>query len=171
MSYSIHEHFNGGAVFITGASGYVGALVLEKLLRCTNISAIYVMLRSKKNEDVQSRLNKMLNSSPVMHLLRNNPVLSKVKAVAGDMKEAGLGISNEDRRFMAGDVHTVIHCAADIRLEVGIQELLQVCTVCARQVWKRISSASRDQQEIRYEGCSAAVSKGRPTLSQKTQPS
>lgn len=126
-SYSIHEHFNGGAVFITGASGYVGALVLEKLLRCTNIDTVYVMLRSKKNEDVQSRLNKMLNSSPVMHLLRDNPVLSKVKAVVGDMKAVGLGISSEDKQVMAGDVHTVIHCAADIRLEVGIQELLQVC--------------------------------------------
>ena len=124
MNYSILEHFSSGGVLLTGGSGYVGALVLEKLLRCTNVSSIFVMLRAKKGEDVQARLSKMLNSSPVMHLLRDNPVLSKVKAVAGDMKAPNLGICSEDLALLRATVHTVIHCAADIRLEVGIQELL-----------------------------------------------
>jgi fatty acyl-CoA reductase len=124
-SYSIVEHFSESAVLLTGASGYVGALVLEKLLRCTNINAVYVMLRAKKGEDIQSRLNKMLNSSPVMHLLRHNPVLQKVKAIAGDMTSPDLGISSVDLARLKQHVQTVIHCAADIRLEVGIQTLLQ----------------------------------------------
>lgn len=124
-SYSIVEHFSESAVLLTGASGYVGALVLEKLLRCTNINAVYVMLRAKKGEDIQSRLNKMLNSSPVTHLLRDNPVLQKVKAIAGDMTAPDLGISSVDLARLKQHVQTVIHCAADIRLEVGIQTLLQ----------------------------------------------
>jgi thioester reductase-like protein len=133
-SYSIHEHFDGGAVFLTGASGYVGALVLEKLLRCTNIDTVYVMLRAKKDEQVQERLNKMCKSSPVMHLLRDNPVLQKVKAIAGDMKAAVIGISKEDLLLLKQSVHSVIHCAADIRLEVGIQELLQTNYEGTRQL-------------------------------------
>lgn len=36
----------------------------------------------------------------------------------------GLGISPSDRQLLQAEVDTVIHCAADIRLEVGIQELL-----------------------------------------------
>ena len=123
-NYSVHQHFSSGAVLLTGASGYVGALVLEKLLRCTNVEKVYVMLRAKKDQAVQSRLDKMLNSSPLMHLLRDNPVLAKVRAIAGDMKVAGLGISSEDLLLLQKEVHTVIHCAADIRLEVGIQDLL-----------------------------------------------
>lgn len=110
---------------MTGASGYVGGLVLEKLLRCTKVDKVYVLLRQKKkDEEIQGRLDKMVNTSPLMHLLRGNEVLSKVRAVAGDMKASGLGICNEDLVRLRAEVHTVIHCAADIRLEVGIQDLL-----------------------------------------------
>lgn len=109
-------------------------LVLEKLLRCTDVDKVYVMLRQKKGEDIQTRLDKMINSSPLMHLLRGNPVLQKVRAVAGDMTAAGLGISLADRQLLQREVQTVIHCAADIRLEVGIQELLRANYEGTRQL-------------------------------------
>lgn len=133
-TYSIQEFFAGGGVLVTGSSGYVGSLVLEKLLRSTDVERVYVLLRAKKDEDIQSRLDAMLNKSPVMHLLRGNPVLGKVKAIAGNMLLPGLGISLEDRQTLQRDVQTVIHCAADIRLEVGIQDLLRANYEGTRQL-------------------------------------
>ena len=132
--FSIKDFFTGGGVFLTGSSGYVGMMCLEKLLRCTDVKKVYVLLRQKKGEDIQTRLDKMINSSPLMHLLRGNPVLSKVQAVAGDMTAVGLGISMADRQLLQRDVQTVIHCAADIRLEVGIQELLRANYEGTRQL-------------------------------------
>jgi fatty acyl-CoA reductase len=122
--YSILDHFSGGSVLLTGSTGYVGALVLERLLRSTNVRKIFIMMRNKKGEDIQVRLQKMLSSSPVMHLLRGNAVLEKVHPIAGDMTATGLGISMSDRQQLQAEVDTVIHCAADIRLENGIKELL-----------------------------------------------
>jgi fatty acyl-CoA reductase len=132
--YSILDHFRGGSVLLTGASGYVGALVLEKLLRCTDVEKIYVMLRAKRGEDIQSRLQKMLQQSPVMHLLRNNAVLDKVSAISGDMTAVGLGINSSDKQLLQREVQTVVHCAADIRLEMGIQQLLQANYEGTRQL-------------------------------------
>jgi fatty acyl-CoA reductase len=123
-SYSILDHFREGSVLLTGSSGYLGQLVLERLLRSTGVRKIYVLLRAKRGEDIHSRLRKMLENSVVMHLLRNNDVLRKVVPVAGDMTAPGLGISITDRHMLQLEVQTVIHCAADIRLENGIQELL-----------------------------------------------
>jgi fatty acyl-CoA reductase len=111
-------------VLLTGSTGYVGALVLERLLRSTNIRKIFIMMRNKKGEDIQVRLQKTLNSSPVLHLLRGNDVLAKVHPIAGDMTAIGLGIRMSDRQQLQAEVDTVIHCAADIRLENGIKDLL-----------------------------------------------
>ena len=38
----------GATVLITGASGFVGGACLEMLLRTTNVSKVYVLLRGKK---------------------------------------------------------------------------------------------------------------------------
>jgi nucleoside-diphosphate-sugar epimerase len=142
-AYSITDYFAGaGGVFITGSSGYVGSLVLEKLLRSTDVERVYVLLRAKKDEDIQARLDSMLNKNPLMHLLRGNPVLGKVRAVAGNMLLPGLGISADDRATLQRDVQTVIHCAADIRLEVGIQDLLRANYEGTRQLLNMARSFS-----------------------------
>jgi fatty acyl-CoA reductase len=139
-TYSIQEHFAGSTVLLTGSSGYVGALTLEKLLRSTDIKRIYVLLRAKRGESAQARLAKQLQQSAIMHLLRGNPVLDKVVAVCGDMMLPELGISVDDRRMLQREVNTVIHCAADIRLEAGIQQLLTANYEGTRQLLKLAAS-------------------------------
>lgn len=123
--YSILTFFRGSTVLLTGSSGYVGGLVLERLLRSTSVKKVFVLLRAKRGEHIRSRLAKMLQTAPQMHLLRGNEVLDKVVPVAGDMTAAGLGISATDRLMLQLEVQAVIHCAADIRLESNIQELLR----------------------------------------------
>lgn len=100
------------------------------------MARVYVLLRPKRNEDISTRLKKMLHESSVMHLLRGNPVLEKVVPVAGNMLATDLGISLEDRRKLQQEVDTVIHCAADIRLEAGIKDLLQANYEGTRQLLK-----------------------------------
>eukprot|EP00775_Hariotina_reticulata_P006278 gene6278-6517_t len=127
-------------MLLTGSSGYVGALTLEKLLRSTDVQRIYVLLRAKRGESAQARLAKQLQQSAIMHLLRDNPVLDKVVAITGDMMLPELGININDRRTLQREVNTVIHCAADIRLEAGIQQLLTANYEGTRQLLKLAAS-------------------------------
>ena len=123
--YSIKSHFGGATVLLTGASGYIGSLVLEKLLRTTRPKRIYVLLRSKNGQDTSSRLLKLFKCSPVFHLIRNESLLSLATPVAGDVLQPGLGLSEKDYEMLQREVDTIIHCAADIRLESPIQETLR----------------------------------------------
>ncbi|VEN49493.1 unnamed protein product, partial [Callosobruchus maculatus] len=52
----IAEIFNGTTIFITGASGFVGKALIEKLLRLTNLRKMYLLLREKKGKSPEQRL-------------------------------------------------------------------------------------------------------------------
>lgn len=54
---SVREFYSGADILITGATGFVGKVLIEKLLRsCPDLNKIYAILRKKKNQDIQCRL-------------------------------------------------------------------------------------------------------------------
>jgi thioester reductase-like protein len=61
--FSISEQFSSAVVLLTGATGYVGGLVLESLLRATNVAKVYVLLRDKAGSSAKDRLSQLLQVS------------------------------------------------------------------------------------------------------------
>lgn len=57
---SIQHQFRDSILLLTGATGYVGGLVLEALLRTTQVQKVYVVLRSKAGESPSDRLAGLL---------------------------------------------------------------------------------------------------------------
>ena len=60
---SIVDFYAGRTVLVTGATGFMGKVLLEKLLRsCPTITRIYVLIRPKKGLSVEMRLTQLLES-------------------------------------------------------------------------------------------------------------
>ena len=60
---SIAEFYSDRTIFITGVTGFMGKVLLEKLLRsCPCVSKVYVLIRPKKGQDVKTRLTQLLES-------------------------------------------------------------------------------------------------------------
>jgi Putative dehydrogenase domain of multifunctional non-ribosomal peptide synthetases and related enzymes len=58
----IQEFYKGRSVLITGATGFCGKSLLEKLLRsCADVGKIYLLVRPKKGEDISTRLTKLFD--------------------------------------------------------------------------------------------------------------
>jgi FlaA1/EpsC-like NDP-sugar epimerase len=58
----VQEFYRGASVLITGGTGFMGKALMEKLLRsCPHLSNIYVLIRSKKGKDAETRLDDTLN--------------------------------------------------------------------------------------------------------------
>lgn len=58
-----------------GGTGYIGSLVVEQLLRTVpGVGRIYLLIRGKRGNPAQARLDRLLNSG-LFHMVRDNPVL------------------------------------------------------------------------------------------------
>lgn len=58
----IQQFYNGQSIFITGGTGFVGKLLIEKLLReCPGISFIYLLIRPKKGKDMHQRIEEIFD--------------------------------------------------------------------------------------------------------------
>lgn len=48
--FSIREELDGSSVLITGALGFVGSLLVEQLLRTTEVGRVYVLVRGRRGQ-------------------------------------------------------------------------------------------------------------------------
>jgi fatty acyl-CoA reductase len=55
----ILEFYEKKSVFVTGGTGFIGKVLIEKLLRSTNVATIYVLIRAKKGKNVSTRFEEM----------------------------------------------------------------------------------------------------------------
>ena len=116
---SISQYYEGRNIFVTGGTGFMGKILLEKLLRsCPGIDKIYVLTRSKRGESPQNRIKEMLKGPLYKPLEAESPnILKKVIAIRGDVTEPNLGISSIDEEIIANSVSVIFHVAATVKFD------------------------------------------------------
>jgi fatty acyl-CoA reductase len=73
----VGETFVGKTLFITGGSGFLGKVLVEKLLRkCPGIERIYLLLRPKKGSHPKQRLETIFSS--VVSLLYHYLIFNQI---------------------------------------------------------------------------------------------
>lgn len=61
----IQEFYTGTNVFLTGATGFFGKIIIDKLFRfAPGVEGLYILIRAKKGKTVEQRLEDLF-SDPV----------------------------------------------------------------------------------------------------------
>ena len=103
-------------VLLTGATGVIGAAVLEGLLALQD-TAVTLLLRGASRDAVERRRDDLLTE-----LLGSDDAASarsRVEVVRGDITEERLGLGPEDYGRLAEQCSHIIHCAAEIRMNLS----------------------------------------------------
>lgn len=132
----VEKSYADQSVLVSGATGFIGKVLVEKLLRdCCDIKHVYILLRSKKGDGLQKRFEDFKNALIFNKLKKANPsALDKLVAVEGDLLEPNLGISSKDEEMLIKNLNIFMHCAASVRFDEPIRNALQMNTISTRNM-------------------------------------
>ncbi|KAI4499707.1 hypothetical protein M0802_005277 [Mischocyttarus mexicanus] len=147
MLTTIQEFYNGQNIFITGATGFMGKLLVEKLLRsCPNIKCIYILIRQKKGKDVFQRVNELFEDTVFSKLRQEQPQFrDRIIFFEGDCKLSNLGITTMDRATLIEEISIVFHVAANIKFNENIKS----ATITNVQGLKNMMSLSQEMPKLK----------------------
>ncbi|XP_055714402.1 fatty acyl-CoA reductase wat-like [Phlebotomus papatasi] len=136
---AIQEFYHGKSIFMTGGTGFLGKIIMEKVLRTCQVDTIYLLIRDKKGKDIHMRVEDIFDDVLYDRLREIQPKFRhKIHPIAGDCALPGLGISSHDRTILTKSVHIVFHVAATVRFDEklniamginvnGTREILNLC--------------------------------------------
>ncbi|XP_034103589.1 fatty acyl-CoA reductase wat-like [Drosophila albomicans] len=129
MDSLIKEFYKNKTIFLTGGTGFLGKVVIEKVLRATETSRIYVLIRSKRGKSPQDRIDEWKTDPFFGVLLKIQPnALERIVPISGDCEEPDLGISAADRELLKNEVQVVIHCAATVNFAEPLHKAVDINT-------------------------------------------
>uniref|UniRef100_W5ND98 Fatty acyl-CoA reductase n=1 Tax=Lepisosteus oculatus TaxID=7918 RepID=W5ND98_LEPOC len=164
---SIADYYAGKNVLITGATGFMGKVLVEKLLRsCPEVRAIYILVRPKAGQSMQERVQDMLKSKLFDRVREDNPDFhSKVIPVSSELTQPGLAISPEDVGKLTASIHIVFHCAATIRFDEHLKNCEEFTIVKHSP-----QTVIMNQYQYFFINISSCVARGRSVLNEALQP-
>ncbi|XP_050526790.1 putative fatty acyl-CoA reductase CG5065 [Daktulosphaira vitifoliae] len=127
----VSQAYANKTLFITGGTGFLGKVLLEKLLRKSpDIKKIYLLLRTKKGIDATQRVKDLFSTVIFDYVkeLRGTDFLNKVIPISGDVSELNLGISDDDRQILTNEVNIVFHVAASVRFDETLKRAVLLNT-------------------------------------------
>lgn len=127
-SSNVAEFYRGRSVFITGATGFMGKVLVEKLLRsCPGLESAYLLIRSTPKKDSHARLKELIDNKVFDIIRREQPEsLKKLIAMEGDVTLPSFGLSPTDLQLLIDTVSIVFNSAATVRFDEDLKTAIEM---------------------------------------------
>lgn len=105
-------------VVLTGATGSLGAYILDELLSDPSVATVYCLCRAEDDSDASSRITASMKTRKL--LSRYEQVQTRVKALASDLSTDKLGLQTDMYNEIATRATLIIHNAWAVNFNLGI---------------------------------------------------
>ncbi|MEG4490496.1 amino acid adenylation domain-containing protein [Microcoleus sp. D3_18_C4] len=124
-------------IFLTGATGFLGAFLLRDLLQQTQ-AEIYCLVRSADAKSAKKRIQSSLKS----YLIWDETSSDRIIPIAGDLSQPLLGLSEEQFRVLASKIDVIYHNGAFVKFTYPYS-VLKPANVLGTQEVLRLASQSK----------------------------
>jgi nucleoside-diphosphate-sugar epimerase len=133
---------SGAQVLLTGATGFLGKVVLHDLLARRSelgIDCVHLLIRPQRRS-ADERFEQEIASSPCLQALPEG-WRHCVRVVPGDLVEAGGMLAAKDE--LSGRLTHIVHCAASVDFDLPLQAALASNTTSALRMLELAQGCSR----------------------------
>jgi alcohol-forming fatty acyl-CoA reductase len=160
---AIAEELDGRRFFVTGATGFLGTALAERILRCLPHAEVVVLVRPGRRASADQRAAREILRNDCFDRLREEygerfaeAVAARLKAVPGDVGRDGLGLDDDGRRLLA-ESDVVVHSAATVSFDAPLDQAVEINLLGPARVAAAVVRARREAQDAGGTGPSHLV--------------
>lgn len=128
----IPDALAGKRIAVTGATGFLGTALVERLLRSVAGCEVALLVRPGRRTSALERARREILRNDCFDRLRSSlgerfdtETTRRLQVVAGDVAVDGLGLDDDGRRLLAG-CDVVIHSAAAVSFDSPLDQAVEV---------------------------------------------
>ena len=145
----VRASLTGRRFFITGATGFLGTALVERVLRCIPDSQVVLLIRPGRRSGPDQRVAREILKNDCFDRLReelgerfDTEMAARVTAVAGDVGTDGLGL-DDDGMELVSRCDLVIHSAAAVSFDSPLDTAVEVNLLGPSRVAAVVAEARR----------------------------
>jgi thioester reductase-like protein len=152
-----HKQKSGGVVVLTGATGALGAHILDILQQSQDVKTIYCLVRGADEYAAKERVSKALQQRGLSDLLSTNANSQKVHIVQAQLSDERLGLDEELYEYLAREVTSIIHVAWTVNFRLKLRSFVKDNIAGVRHLLDLALKVPR-QDPPRFTYCSSTAS-------------
>ncbi len=145
----VRDALAGRQFFITGATGFLGTALVERLLRTVPDSRVVLLIRPGRRSTAAQRATKEILKNDCFDRLRQlhgdqfeEAVGARVTAVSGDVSTDGLGLDDDGLQALS-ECDVVVHSAAAVSFDSPLDTAVEVNLLGPSRVAEVVAAARR----------------------------
>ncbi|WP_417529773.1 fatty acyl-CoA reductase [Marinobacter lipolyticus] len=161
LSSTVLEQLRGKHVLVTGTTGFLGKVVLEKLIRAVpDIGGIHLLIRgNKRHPNARERFFHEIATSSVFERLRQEDneafeafIEERVHCITGEVTKPRFGLTPERFTALANQADAFINSAASVNFREELDKALTINTLCLNNVVE-LARRNRKMAVIQVSTC------------------